>query len=155
MNSSRCNISLRRVPVRCVHLIFEPLVSFRFASAPLLSANYTTAAVVIGTILDAKAFVSKDRTYVYSDFHVRIEPVLKQDSPANLTAGGQLVVSRGGGTIHCPSGRIRHYVHQREGMPAIRSRYLFFLTKANISEPEYEVIIGRAYELRNGTVSPA
>lgn len=39
-------------------------------------------------------------------------------------------------------------------MPAIGSRYLFFLTKPNISEPEYEVTIGGVYELRNGTFHP-
>jgi hypothetical protein len=39
-------------------------------------------------------------------------------------------------------------------MPAIGSQYLFFLVKPDIPEPEYEVIIGGAYELRNGRVHP-
>jgi len=112
------------------------------------------AAVVIGTVLDGKAFVSDDRTYVYSDFHVRIDEVLKQDDPINLAAGGQLVASRGGGTIRFPSGRVRHYVNQGEGMPTVGSRYLLFLGRPNISEPEYEVIIGAIYEIKNGKVHP-
>lgn len=113
-----------------------------------------SAAVVIGTILSGKAFVSKDRTYVYSDFQVRVDQVLKQDPTANLVVGGRMVASRGGGTIHFPSGHIRSYINHGEGMPAIGSQYLFFLVKPNISEPEYEVIIGGAYELRNGRVHP-
>jgi len=113
-----------------------------------------SAAVVIGTILSSKAFVSKDHTYVYSDFQVRVDQVLKQDPQTNLVVGGRMVVSRGGGTIHFPSGFIKDYVNHREGMPAIGSQYLFFLVKPGVPEPEYEVTIGGAYELRNGRVHP-
>jgi hypothetical protein len=113
-----------------------------------------SAAVVIGTVLSSKAYVSKDRTYVYSDFQVRVDEVLKQDSQTNLVVGGQMVASRGGGSIHFPSGRINDYVNHGEGMPAIGSQYLFFLVRPNIAEPEYEVIIGGAYEIRNGMVHP-
>jgi hypothetical protein len=113
-----------------------------------------SAAVVIGTILSTKAFVSKDRTYVYSDFQVRVDQVLKQDPQANLVVGGRMVASRGGGTIHFPSGHTKDYVNHGEGMPAIGSQYLFFLVKPDIPEPEYEIIIGGAYELRNGKAHP-
>jgi hypothetical protein len=113
-----------------------------------------SVAVVIGTVLSSKAYVSKDRTYVYSDFQVREDEVLKQDPQTSLVVGGRMVASRGGGTIHFPSGRTNDYVNHGEGMPAIGSQYLFFLVKPNIPEPEYEVIIGGAYELRNGTVHP-
>jgi hypothetical protein len=113
-----------------------------------------SAAVVIGTVLSSKAYVSKDRTYVYSDFQVRVDEVLKQDPQTNLVVGGRMVASRGGGTIHFPSGHINDYVNHGEGMPAIGSQYLFFLVRPNIAEPEYEVIIGGAYELRNGMVHP-
>lgn len=113
-----------------------------------------SAAVVIGTILSGKAYVSKDRTYVYSDFQVRVDEVLKQDPQTNLVVGGRMVASRGGGTIHFPSGHIKDYANHHEGMPAIGSQYLFFLVKPNIPEPEYEVIIGGAYELRNGIAHP-
>lgn len=113
-----------------------------------------SAAVVVGTILSGKAFVSKDRTYVYSDFQVHVDQVLKQDPQTNLVVGGQMVVSRGGGSIHFPSGRVKDYVNHGEGMPAVGSQYLFFLVRPDISEPEYEVIIGGAYEIRKGIVHP-
>jgi len=115
---------------------------------------YRSATVVIGTVLSGKAFVSKDHTYVYSDFEVHIDEILKQDPSANLSVGGQLIASRGGGTIRFPSSRVRNYVHHGEGMPAVGSQYLFFLVKPNIPEPEYEIIIGAAYEIRNGKVHP-
>ena len=114
-----------------------------------------SAAVVIGTVLSSKAYVSKDRTYVYSDFQVRVDEVLKQDPQMNLVVGERIVASRGGGTIYFPSGRINDYVNHGEGMPAIGSQYLFFLARPSIiTEPEYQVIIGGAYELRNGMVHP-
>lgn len=113
-----------------------------------------SAAVVIGTVLSSKAYVSKDRTYVYSDFQVRVDEVLKQDRQTNLVVGGRMAVSRGGGSIHFPSGRINDYVSHGEGMPAIGSQYLLFLVRPNIAEPEYEVIIGGAYELSHGEVHP-
>jgi hypothetical protein len=119
---------------------------------PFLAAQ--SAAVVIGTVLSSKAFVSKDHTYVYSDYQVRVDQVLKQDPSANLAVGRGIVVSRTGGTVHFPSGRIRNYLNQDAGYPAIHSRYLFFLVKPNFPEPEYEIFTGASYELRNGKVHP-
>jgi hypothetical protein len=112
-----------------------------------------SSAVVMGTVLSGKAYVSKDHTSVYSDYQVRIDKVLKQDPTTNLTVGGRLVATRGGGIIHFPSGHIRHYINHGEGSPAIGSQYLFFLIKpTDFPAPEYDVIMG--YELRNGQVRP-
>jgi len=110
-----------------------------------------SAAVVIGTVLGGKAFVSKDHTFVYSDFKVRVDQVLKQDPSANLTVGGLLVAMKQGGTIHFPSGHVRHFLNNGHGMPAIGAQYLFFLLKPD-PVPEYETAIGAVYELRNGRV---
>ena len=113
-----------------------------------------SAAVVVGTVLSGKAFVSKDRTYVYSDFQVHVDQILKPDPRTNLVVGGQMIVSRGGGTIHFPSGRVKDYMNHAQGMPAMGSQYLFFLVRPDISEPEYEIIVGGAYQLTNGKVHP-
>jgi hypothetical protein len=113
-----------------------------------------SAAIVIGTVVSGKAFVSKDRTYVYSDYQVRVDRILKQDTSASLAVGEQIVVSRGGGTIHFLSGHVRNYINQGEGFPAIGSQYLFFLGKPNFPEHEYEQIIGSLYQLVGGEVHP-
>jgi len=113
-----------------------------------------SAAIVVGTVLSGKAFVSKDRTYVYSDYQVRVDRVLKQDASASLALGEQIVVSRGGGTIDFPSGHIRNYLNNGEGFPAIGSQYLFFLGKPNFPEHEYEQIVGSLYQLDGGEVHP-
>ncbi len=113
-----------------------------------------SAAVVVGTVVSGKAFVSKDRTYVYSDYQVQVDRVLKQDPSANLSVGSRMVVSRMGGTIHFPSGHIRHFLSHGEGYPRVGSQYLFFLVKPNFPEPEYEMFTGATYELTNGKVHP-
>ena len=113
-----------------------------------------SAVIVVGTVLSGKAFVSKDRTYVYSDYRVRVDRVLKQDASASLAVGEQIVVSRGGGTIHFPSGHIRNYLNNGEGFPAIGSQYLLFLGKPNFPEHEYEQVIGSLYQLDGGEVHP-
>ena len=113
-----------------------------------------SAAIVVGTVLSGKAFVSKDRTYVYSDYQVRVDRVLKQDASASLAVGEQIVVSRGGGAINFPSGHIRDYLNNGLGFPAIGSQYLFFLGKPNFPEHEYEQIIGSLYQLSGGKVHP-
>jgi hypothetical protein len=113
-----------------------------------------SAAIVVGTVLSGKAFVSKDRTYVYSDYQVRVDRVLKQDASASLAVGEQIVVSRAGGTIRFPSGHIRNYLTGGEGFPAIGSQYLFFLGKPNFPQHEYEQIIGSLYQLSDGKVHP-
>ena len=111
-----------------------------------------SAAVVIGTVLSGRAFVSKDRTYVYSDYQVRVDKVLKQDPAANLTVGGQLLVSKMGGTIHFPSGHVRNYLVLGYGMPAVGSQYLVFLKKLDPVLSEYEMLWDAAYELKDGRV---
>jgi hypothetical protein len=112
-----------------------------------------SVAVVIGTVLSGKAYVSKDHTFVYSDYQIRIDQVLKPDPSANLTVGGVVVAMRQGGTIRFPSGRVRHFLNNGHGMPAIGAQYLFFLLKPD-PVPEYEIAIGATYELRNGRVHP-
>jgi hypothetical protein len=113
-----------------------------------------SAAIVVGTVLSGKAFVSKDRTFVYSDYQVRVDRVLKQDASASLAVGEQIVVARAGGTIRFPSGHVRNYLTSGQGFPAIGSQYLFFLGKPNFPQHEYEQVIGSLYLLSDGKVHP-
>jgi hypothetical protein len=118
---------------------------------PLPAAQ--SAAVVIGTVLSGKAYVSKEHTFVYSDYQVKIDQILKQDPSANLTVGGVLVAMRQGGTIRFPSGHVRHFINNAHGFPAIGAQYLFFLLRPD-AVPEYEMAIGATYELRGGRIYP-
>jgi hypothetical protein len=53
---------------------------------------------VIGVVAAAEAFLSADRKYVYSDFQVKVETVLKQDQEQPVGPGDVVIASRTGGS---------------------------------------------------------
>lgn len=113
-----------------------------------------SAAVVIGTVLDAKGFVSDDRTYVYSDYQIQVDDILKQDTAAKLVVGRRLVASRTGAAVYFTSGHITHYVTLGRGQPKVGKQYLFFLLRPDPDIAEYDICYGAAYELSDGRALP-
>jgi len=107
------------------------------------------AAVVVGTITEAKAYLSNDKTGVYSTFSVLIEEVLK--NPGKLKIGDLVEAEREGGCVKFPSGRVHLYMVSEQDMPRLGSRYVLFLTETN-SESVFEILTG--YGLREGSVYP-
>jgi hypothetical protein len=105
------------------------------------------AAVVIGTITDAKAYLSNDKTGVYSVFTVLIDEVLK--TPGSLAVGSLVEAEREGGRVKFPSGRLHLYIVSEQDMPRVGGRYVLFLTKTN-TESVFEILTG--YELREASV---
>lgn len=113
-----------------------------------------SAAVIIGTVIGAKGFVSEDRTYVYSDYQIRVDEILKQDSRAKLTVGAQLIASRTGAAVHFLSGHVSHYLTMGRGLPKIGKQYLLFLLRSDPDLSEYDICYGAAYELSGGRAYP-
>jgi hypothetical protein len=112
----------------------------------------SAVAVVIGTVTKGQSFLSSDRTLVYGDYYILISSILKQDTRANLSAGGQIVGWRPGGSVHFPSGHLTHFVTAGHGFPKVGAQYIFFLNKPDLDLPEY--VIAVAYEIDNGVVHP-
>lgn len=106
-------------------------------------------AVVIGRVLDAQAYLSNDKTGVYSEFTVSLEQVLKNDRFASLTPNNLIVVERKGGKVRYPSGHITIYQINGQGMPSIGGRYVLFLKH---DAPEQDFFILTGYELKAGCV---
>ena len=50
------------------------------------------------------ATLSNDKGYVYSEFALGVETVLKNDALALINSDGQVVVEREGGAVRFPSG---------------------------------------------------
>lgn len=111
----------------------------------------TSDAVVIGEITDAQAYLSTDKTGVYTEFNVRVDEVLKGNNTSSLTLGSPLAAQREGGRVRFPSGRIQRYKPHFQGTPRVGSRYVLFL-KRNDDEQSYFIWTG--YELRAGRVHP-
>ncbi len=112
------------------------------------------SAVVVGTILNGKCFVSADHNYVYTDYQIRVDQILKQDAVASLSVRNELVAAREGGAVKFPSGHVTNFLTVGHGLPEIGSQYILFLGKPNPSLPEYEIMFDAGYELKSGRVYP-
>jgi len=106
-------------------------------------------AVIVGTISDAKAYLSNDKTGVYSVFRVLVEEVIKHSG--KLAVGSSVEAEREGGRVKFPSGRMHLYMVSEQDMPQVGGRYVFFLKETN-TDDVFEIITG--YEIRADSVSP-
>ena len=105
-------------------------------------------AVVVGTIKDAKGFLSEDKAGAYSEYLVDVTETLK--GRAKLT-GSQIIADRIGARVILPKGRTILYWDPDKGTPEIGHRYVLFL-KYDPAGEDYPIITG--YELINGRVTP-
>jgi len=118
-------------------------VDFNLPAIPVEKA----AAIVVGTVTHAQAYLSNDKTGVYSSFAVSIDEILK--NPGNLAVGISIEVEREGGRVKFPSGRVHLYLISEQDMPRAGRQYVLFLTATDISLV-FEIMTG--YEIRNGSV---
>ena len=108
-------------------------------------------AVVIGEVAYAKAYVTSDKSTVYSEFTIRVIKVLKDDNQKPIPSEGSIVAERPGGRVRYPSGHISRFAISSLGMPRATGKYVLFLNRNEQEEP-YNLVTG--YELRDGRVSP-
>jgi hypothetical protein len=111
-------------------------------------------AIVIGWITDAHAYLSDDKTNVYSEFTLRIDEVLKDSGNASLISGNSVIIEREGGRVRFPSGHMTRLFINGQGLPRIGKRYIFFLTHNfpmhRSQEEDFYLLTG--HELRDGKV---
>lgn len=108
-----------------------------------------SSAVMVGQITGARAYLSNDKTGVYSVFTVQVHEVIKNSSHLSLSIGSSIDVERDGGRVRFPNGRTLIYV--ATNMPQIGLRYVLFLTNTQ-SQSDFQILTG--YELREGKVYP-
>lgn len=106
-------------------------------------------AVVVGEILEANAYLSDDKTGVYSEFSVRVEQVLKSDG--TLTPACLIDIDREGGRVRFPSGKVHSYSIDKANMPQIGAQYILFLKREG-KDQAYHLLTG--YELRGDKIFP-
>lgn len=115
-----------------------------------------SAAVIIGTVSGAEAYLTPDKTGVYSEFAVKVDSVLKEDPTKQLTGGDTISMERKGGRVRMPSGKIAVSWTNHQDMPKVGSRYVFFLTHdfevAGDTYDDFYLLTG--YELKDGKVFP-
>jgi hypothetical protein len=105
--------------------------------------------VVVGEVTDVQAHMSNDRNNVYSEFAVRVDEVIKNNTNTQLATGSVIVLERQGGIVkHAPDNSIVYRI-QGQGFPRKGRRYVFFLNPVE-QELDYTIVTG--YELRGNKV---
>ena len=111
-------------------------------------------AVITGTITNARAHLTPDRTNVFSEFEIAVDVVFKQDDRTNVVHGKTLTVERIGGRVRMPSGKIIGSWINHQNMPRVGAKYVLFLTHDFQSRDDggndFNILTG--YELRKGKV---
>lgn len=105
---------------------------------------------VLGEIVQARAYLSEDRTNIYSEFTVRVQEVLKNTSTGTLFPGASITAERPGGALRFPSGKTLLRGSLGRNMPRVGRRYVLFLRHDD--GESFNIITG--YELREGRVFP-
>jgi hypothetical protein len=106
-------------------------------------------AVIIGKVTDASAYLTEDKSSVYSEFTVCIEEVLKNDQPL-LLLGSSITLDRPGGRVRYSNGKTSQFSLAGFGMPLVGGRYIFFI-KGDVDE-DYQIIT--AYQIQQGRIYP-
>ena len=119
----------------------------KIAAIPAAESNV----VLIGQIVDAQAYLSPDKTGVYSEFTIQIEELLKNNSRSTLTSGATLIAERSGGRVRLPSGHTQSFTLSDQLMPRVGRRYVLFLRYVYQGD---DLLILTGYELRDGSVLP-
>jgi hypothetical protein len=125
----------------------------RSPDPPGIPASVSTA-IILATVVSGKCFVTGDHSYVYTDYQLKIDEILKPDTSANLAAGVLAIGSRPGGAVHFPSGHVTKVFDAGQGLPAVGSQYILFLWKAIPDLPEYEIMSASGYEVKARHVYP-
>lgn len=112
-----------------------------YAELPALPMEQSNA-VVIADTLSRGAFLSNDKTGVYTELAVRIEQVVKGNDL--LQEGRVIDINRPGGVVRYSSGEESLFYIEGQGMPIAGKRYLLFL-KAIPDNIDFQIITG--YEL--------
>lgn len=139
------------------HLVIEPkkpagtiiTTDHTVGKMPALPVHLSDA-IVIGNITDAQAYLSNDKSGVYTEFTVAVEEILK-DTSLSLKIGWSISAQRIGGRVRFPSGIVQRYGISYLGMPRPNRRHALFLKKIDDSDA---FIIVTAYEFRAGKVQP-
>jgi len=105
--------------------------------------------VVIGEVTSAKAYLSNERKGIYTEYILRIESILKADKQ-KLRVGENITTDRAGGVVRYPSGQKVLYLISWQQLPSPGNRYLFFLAKDELDNPNYKIITG--YQLKDKKV---
>jgi hypothetical protein len=107
--------------------------------------------ILVGTVVQAKAFLAEDKAGVYSEFTIHVEQLLKTNGHIPVAINDLFPVEREGGRIKYPSGRTRALILEFQGTPLVGHRYLFFVRRSEEGPNDLMIV---AYEVVDGKIVP-
>lgn len=138
----------RQIGEESAEILITSIPHWKMRAAFPLTQN---TLVVIGNINSGRAFISEDRSSIYSEFSMNVLSLLKASPNNNINVGNNLTLIRLGGKIRLPSGKILYRGAYGISMPKVGERYLMFLQE----DPETQAFnIITAYALQGGKVFP-
>jgi hypothetical protein len=140
----------KQFAVRDIDTGGRPVLAFSHwdAGLPALPVVRSTL-VVLGQVADAKAYLSNDKSGVYSEFRISVERVIKNDISSPAFPGQLVTAERWGGRVRFPSGRVLIFGNRGQGVPRAGERYVFFLEG---DAQQYSILT--AYGLASARVHP-
>ena len=117
---------------------------------PALPAEQSSL-IIVGEVLGSRAFLSNDKSGIYTELSIRIQEILKNTSSPHLTAGRMITGERQGGIVRYQNGHKRLHRLAGEGMPSAGRKYVLFLGAIKNSK-DYSVFTG--YELSSNGIIP-
>jgi hypothetical protein len=104
--------------------------------------------IVEGHVKDSNAFLSEDKTGIYSEFTVSVSDVIKAPASTPVRKNDLITAERFGGRVRFPSGQVARYRVAGQGAPMKEGKYLFFLRMKD----DGSYLILTAYEMRGNKV---
>lgn len=126
-----------------------PIISHWWRGLSALPVEQSDA-IIRGEVTNAQAYLSEDRTGIYSEFTFKVCEVFKGYNYL-VGPGQEIIADRLGGAVRFPSGKSQHYTIDGQGMPRPGRQYVLFL-KRNAEDEDFYIVTG--YELRSGSVNP-
>jgi hypothetical protein len=107
--------------------------------------------IILGEVLSSQAYISNDKSGVYTELQIKINDVIKNNASAQLAQGDEISAQREGGIVRYSNGHKRLYHLAEEGMPQAGRKYVLFLKQIEQSQ-DFLVITG--YEVTTADVVP-
>lgn len=106
--------------------------------------------IITGEVLSSRAYLSNDKSGIYTELTVRISEVIKNTLPGHPVPADVVMVQREGGIVRYNNGHQRLYHLAGEGMPMVGRQYALFLRTMEQAEDYYLLT---AYELSQSGVT--
>ena len=103
-------------------------------------------AVVVGTLISESSALTDDETFIFTDYKLRVEEILKRNVAAPFQVGADITVTRPGGTLQLNGRTVREELRNFRRF-RLSGRYLLYL-KFIPATGAYQALGNRSFELR-------